>query len=69
MSQDDRRRMRRRRAKREPLSGDDVEFRCDECGTGDDGRRGWKLYLGSLDDEHALTWFCPDCDRRVFGDG
>ena len=61
--------MRRQRAKLGALNDDDVEFRCDECRAKDDSRRGWKLYLGNVDDEHALAWFCPDCDKRVFGDG
>jgi hypothetical protein len=69
MSLDDRRRIRRRRVKHETLSDDDVDFRCDECGTSDDGRLGWKLSLDSLDDEHALIWFCPVCDPPAFGDG
>jgi hypothetical protein len=39
-------------------------LRCVECGTNDDGRRGWTLRL-DVDDE--LVAFCPDCDRGEFG--
>jgi hypothetical protein len=40
-------------------------MRCVECGAVDDGTaRGWTLHL-DIDEE--LQAFCPECDRREFG--
>jgi hypothetical protein len=41
-------------------------LRCVESGCADHGGgRGWTL---RLDDDDELRGFCPDCDRREFGD-
>jgi hypothetical protein len=40
-------------------------LRCVECDAIDDGRRGWTLRL-SIGNE--LVAFCPDCDRKEFGE-
>jgi len=44
----------------------DALMQCAECGAENDGRRGWTLRLDVYDE---LVTFCPDCDRREFGDG
>ena len=42
---------------------------CPECGRRDDGRRGWKAYLGGgvFGDPEGTFVFCPECDEREFG--
>jgi hypothetical protein len=42
-----------------------IGLRCAECGTADEGERGWTMYP---DLENELHAFCPECDRREFGD-
>jgi hypothetical protein len=39
---------------------------CVECARSDDGQRGWTVRLDV--DEKPVT-FCPECDRKEFGDG
>jgi len=39
-------------------------LRCAECGEVDDGERGWTL---RLDVDRETVAFCPECDRREFG--
>lgn len=41
---------------------------CTECGRPDDGRRGWKAYLGGgvFGDPEEAFLFCPECAEREF---
>ncbi len=45
--------------------------RCEECGTVDDGERGWRAYRldePERDEEPAVAFYCPACAEREFAD-
>lgn len=40
---------------------------CADCGRGDDGTRGWRVYITAARPPATKT-FCPDCAERELGE-